>query len=207
VSDRPAIYNILILQGSDWNETTIQLCNSVQISCRARVGQTYLNIDPLGFPLSVGDKLKYGRCSFITVSAIASIGAESIQVEPLTAALAADSELIGYPLDLTGYIGRFQIKKKYSDLTPLASGVPSINPDKGLIFPVLPSLITTSLPSNCTWQDLPDDLQDRDAFLADSKLKKIWNSAYFWDLELVSASGIVKREIEGRSFISSEVTQ
>ncbi len=205
MSDRPAIYNILILQGSDWNDTTIQLRNSVRISCGAKVGQTYLNIDPLGTALAVGDKLKYGRCSVVTVSAIAPVGAELIQVIPLTFAISVDSDLIGAPIDLTGCTGRFQIRRQYSDASPLVSGVPIITGASGLISPSLSNLITASLPSNCTWQDLPDDLQDREAFLADPTLKKIWNAAYFWDLELVSPS--VRRVIEGRSFVSAEVTK
>jgi len=207
VSDRPAIFNILIMQGSDWNETTIQLFNSVQVSCAAKIGQTYLNIDPLGSALAIGDNLKYGRCPFATVSAIAPVGAESIQILPLSSAIAANSELIGYPLNLTGCTGLFQIRKNYADLTPLASGTPAISALSGLISPSLSNLITTSLAPNCTWQDLPDDLQDKEAFLADSKLKKIWNAAYFWDLKLFSSSGIVSREVEGRSFVSSEITK
>lgn len=207
MSDRPAIFNILILQGSDWNETTIQLCNSVRVSCRAKTGQTYLNIDPLGSALGIGDSLKYGRCSFVTISAIAHVGDESIQILPLSSAIAANSELIGYPLNLTGCTGLFQIKKNYADLTPLASGIPAISALSGLISPSLPNLITSSLVPNCTWQDLPDDLQDKESFLADPKLKKIWNAAYFWDLKVVSLEGIIKREVEGRSFVSSGVTK
>ena len=207
VSDRPAIFNILILQGSDWDETTIQLCNSVRISCGAKIGQTYLNIDPLGSALGIGDSLKYGRCSFVTISAIAHVGDESIQILPLPSAIAANSELIGYPLNLTGCTGLFQIKKNYADLIPLASGIPAISALSGLISPSLPNLVTASLVPTCTWQDLPDDLQDKESFLADPKLKKIWNAAYFWDLKLFSSSGIVSREVEGRSFVSSEITR
>lgn len=207
MSDRPAIFNILILQGSDWDETTIQLCNSVRVSCGAKIGQTYLNIDPLGSALGIGDSLKYGRCSFVTISAIAHVGDESIQILPLPSAIAANSELIGYPLNLTGCTGLFQIKKNYADLIPLASGIPAISALSGLISPSLPNLITASLAPNCTWQDLPDDLQDKESFLADPKLKKIWNAAYFWDLKVVSSAGIIKREVEGRSFVSSGVTK
>lgn len=207
MSDRPAIFNILIMQGSDWDETTIQLCNSVRVSCGAKTGQTYLKIDPLGSALGIGDSLKYGRCSFVTVSAIALVGDGSIQTLPLPSAIAANSELIGYPLDLTGCAGTFQIKKNYADLIPLAFGAPAISALSGLISPSLPNLITSSLVSTCTWQDLPDDLQDKESFLADPKLKKIWNAAYFWDLKIISSSGIAKREIEGRAFVSSGVTR
>lgn len=81
----------------------------VILSERASAKETRLDVDPLWFPLQIGDRIKYDNL-IVTVSDNADIGADSIKVESLPGNL--DKKSVGFLLDFETGSEKIGTRKK-----------------------------------------------------------------------------------------------
>jgi hypothetical protein len=101
-----------------------------------------------------------------------------------------DNQTVPVPINLTGYTARASIRQTADSSSVTADFVCTFDPDRstGIITISLSDAVTTAIST---------------AGKADySKLAK-----YTWDMEIVSASGVVTRILNGTVTVSPEVTR
>lgn len=208
-----ARYNIQILQGATYGEITFLLRHKIVLSAAAVIGDTTLSVSPLPHALTTGTTLSFDGV-VVTLTADASLGANTIQVESLLQDLVKGVSAKGNPVDLTGFSARAAIRVNYDDTSPLATftcNIPSPATD-GIVTILMPSDVTTTLPANVTPNKADDivDLQDV-AFPTTTELK-LFNpgkAPYVWDLEVYDSASppLVIRYLYGRVLVLSEATK
>lgn len=104
--------------------------------------------------------------------------------------------------DYTGYQFRGQLRKKTGGEVIANFDCSFIAPSPGYhggISFALSAIVTTAIKPNCNLQDVPEGYQ-----LAD--LDDLPGRPYFYDIESVSPSNTVTRELEGLVLVTAEVT-
>ena len=213
----PNLLNLVINQGSDFNDLTFQLAHKCITRCAAKPSlvPTIIKIEPMGVTLPIGSILIYG-CDDLVLSAAMNPIDRVISVTSIPSSIPESSIIQGPSIDITGWQVRSTMRDKTNNV--IADFVGTIqNPTQGQFKITLPSAVTTQLKANCTWTDyqgidineLGQPLESLLSVSVDTKkrFKKLLDSAYFWDVETVDTSGVVTRRVEGLVLVSGEVTK
>lgn len=194
-----AKYNLLIQQGSTFRKP-FSFRHAIHV--KRKVSATQLEIRPLSSALLAGVELSGADDLILEVTANAAQGDRVLTIANHLPAIANDTVLGGAKKDLTGTTIRSFIRKAYNKPVE-AEFVCTVlgSPQNGDIEIELPASITAALKQNCTWEELPENIQDRSQIPEDLYLR-----GYVWDLETVLGT-TVSREIEGRVFITPEATR
>lgn len=212
----PNLLNLVINQGSDFNDLTFQLAHKCLTRCAAKPSlvPAIIKIEPMGITLSTGSILIYG-CDDLVLSAAMNPTDRVVSVTAIPSSIPNGSTIQGPPIDITGWTIRSTIRDKTRNVIANFVGV-NQNPTQGQFKITLPSTITTQIKSNCTWKDyqgidisqLGQPLEALLSVSSDTKkrVKKLSDSAYFWDVATVDTAGIVTRRVEGLVLVSGEVT-
>lgn len=212
----PNLLNLVINQGSDFNDLTFQLAHQCLTRCAAKPSlvPAIIKIEPMGITLSTGSILIYG-CDELVLSAAMNPTDRVVSVTAIPSSIPNGSTIQGPPIDITGWTIRSTIRDKARNVIANFVGI-NQNPTQGQYKVTLPSTITTQIKANCTWKDyqgidisqLGQPLESLLSISSDTKkrFKKLSNSAYLWDLETVDTGGIVTRRVEGLILVSGEVT-
>jgi hypothetical protein len=208
-----ARYNIQIPAGTTYGPITFVLRHKIVLSAPALIGNTTLSVSPLPHGLETGNTLKFGDVT-VTLTANASLGANTIQVESLLQDLVKGLSAKGNPVDLTGFSARAAIRAKYEDASPLATftcniPAPATN---GVVTILLPSNVTTTLPANIIPNRADDIVDLQDATFPTATESKLFNpgiAPYFWDLECFNTASppLVIRYLYGRVLVTAEATK
>lgn len=213
----PNLLNLVINQGSDFNDLTFQLAHKCLTRCATKPSlvSTMIKIEPMGVTLPLGSILIYG-CDDLVLSAPMGPNDRVIFVTMIPSSIPNGSMIQGPPIDITGWNIRSTIRDKTNNIIANFVGVID-NPILGKFKITLPSLVTTQLKANCTWKDLQgidisllgQPLESLLSVSSDTKkrIKKLLDSAYFWDVETIDNANIVARRSEGLIFVSGEVTK
>lgn len=213
----PNLLNLVINQGSDFNDLTFQLAHKCLTRCAAKPSlvPTIIKIEPMGLTLPIGSILIYG-CDDLVLSAAMNPTDRVISVTSIPSSIPNGSTIQGPPIDITGWNIRSTIRDKTNIVIANFIGI-NHNPTQGQFKVTLPSTITSQIKANCIWTDyqgidinqLGQPLESLLSVSVDTKkrFKKLLDSAYFWDVETIDMSGIVTRRVEGLILISGEVTK
>ncbi len=95
----------------------------------------------------------------------------------------------GNAVDLTGYTGRGQIRKRYSSTDITASFTVTVDTPEmdGVVSVLMSSTVTTGITSGKTYRSSA--------------------SKYVYDIEIVSSGNVVTRLIQGKMYIDPEATK
>jgi hypothetical protein len=208
-----ARFNIEIQQGATFGPVTLVLRHKIVLATAAELSATTLSVSPLAHAITSGTTLTFGTVAVVT-SANASIGARSLSVNAISAALAKGVTAKGNLVDLTGFQARASIRANYADTAALAGFTctvvsPATN---GEVTIAMPSTTTTTLPANIA-PGKSDDIVDLQAnTFPDANEAKLFypgTSAYYFDVECFNTSSppVVNRWIYGRVLVSSEATK
>lgn len=212
----PNLLNLLINQGSDFNDLTFQLAHKCLTRCATKPSlvPTIIKIEPMGITLPIGSILIYGFDDLV-LSATMTPTDRVVSVTNIPSSIPIGSIIQGPPIDITGWQVRSTMRDKTGLVIANFVGVLQ-NSLQGQFKVTLPSTVTTQLKANCTWTDYQgidiDELgQPLESLLSVStdtkkRFKKLSDSAYFWDVETVDNAGIVTRRVEGLVLVSGEVT-
>lgn len=212
----PNLLNLVINQGSDFNDLTFQLAHKCLTRCATKPSlvPTIIKIEPMGVTLPIGSILIYG-CDDLVLSAALNPTDRAIFVTSIPSSIPNESTIQGPPIDITGWTIRATIRDKTRNIIAGFVGV-NQNSTQGQFKITLPSTITSQINANCTWKDyqgidisqLGQPLESLVSLSSDAKkrFKKLSDSAYLWDVETVDTSGIVTRRVEGLILVSGEVT-
>lgn len=216
-----AQYNILIRKGATF-DPAFQFVHEIVLSKDLRPGATLLNIEPLTVALPDNSLLSFpmpNSCDTVDVVLNGDalvIGARTLQIEPYagTVTVACGTGAEGPAIDLTGRTYRGAIRKAEGDPAPLATFTCTTTPLEGIVVASLSADITSILPTNCEWLDLPQaqiperDFQDRNQFVIERKGREIdiYQQGYYWDLEYQIGLK-VEAVFRGRAFVCWEATQ
>ena len=201
-----AIHNLLIPKGDDF-ELKLTLRHGTSLRCAAAVSAvpTMIKINPLGAAMMIGQKLTYGNCGELTLTAAIGPLDMVATVANIPAPLPSGQILQGNPIDITGWQGFSSIRSAYG--APLSwDSICSIYgpPANGTFSILLPRSISITIPANCTAPDLFDlggfDIKHR------STWGKAAKTAYVWDFDTIDLNDRRTRRIEGRALITGEVT-
>ncbi len=201
-----AQYNLCIGQGETF-ATTFKIYNTIAITETAEVGATTLKVLPLPHNLSNGASLKFGTVT-VTLSAGASIGAETLSVGAISGKILDNTTARGNLLDLTGKSVRAKIRKAYSDTAALADFVcTSTNP--GVVVINLTSTATAALAANITPGNAKKIVNKQTLTKEDYKLFLPGLAPYYWDLEVFDTASPpqVTRYIFGEVLVTAEATK
>lgn len=213
----PTILNLVIKQGSDFNDLTFQLAHKCITRCAAKPSTTpaQIKIEPMGVTLSTGSILIHG-CEDLVLSAPLNPEDRVISVTSIPSSIPVGSAIQGPFIDITGWSIRSTIKDKAGLVIANFVGVID-DALKGRFKVTLSSSVTSGLTSNCDWTDLqnvdittlgqPIDSLTFTTTESKKRFKRLFDSAYYWDLETVDTSGIVNRRSEGLVLVTSEVTK
>lgn len=213
----PNLLNLVINQGSDFNDLTFQLAHKCLTRCatKSSLTPTIIKIEPMGVTLPTGSILIHG-CDDLVLSAPMNPIDRFISVTMVPSSIPNGSIIQGPSIDITGWQIRATIRDKTNNV--IANFVGALkNPLQGQFKITLPSTITTQLKANCTWTDyqgidislLGQPLESLLSVSVDTKkrFKKLLDSAYFWDVETIDTAGIVTRRVEGLVLVSGEITK
>lgn len=205
------VRNLVVEQGAT-SKTSLVYSHSVKLICPGLVNSTILKCASITkeIPDATVLKFKLSACEAIevTTNGVTSVGSESIVIQPYvgTKAIPVLSIAKIAPIDLTGEIWRGSCRKKYSDTTPLFTWTFSIIPLQGVIVGTVTDEITAALiipdKEKVIFSDIPQDVQLERNFPTG-----VWSKAYFYDWEREFADGTVDRAMQGRLWLSVEVTR
>lgn len=155
-----------------------------------------IKIEQLGAAMTLGQRLRYGRCQDFVLAANLGATDETASVTAVPIALSAGTVLYGNAIDMTDWT----FAAKMTDGTTKWSINATL--DAGKIYLLLPK--STVAPANCTRQDILKiegfDLQN---YLTWGGLKA---KSYRWDLEATDTGSITTRRLEGNILLTGEVT-
>ena len=201
-----AIHNLLIPKGDDF-ELRLTLCHGTTLRCDVAVSTapTVIKINPIGASMAIGEKLRYGNCGELVLTAPIGPLDMVATVASIPSLLLADRPLQGNPIDITGWTGFSSMRSAYGaaiswDSVCTIDG-PAID---GTFLMRLPRSISATIPANCSAPDL-FDLEGFDIDSA-STWGKLSKTAYVWDFDTIDLSDRRTRRIEGRALITNEVT-
>lgn len=209
----PYLLNLLICQGSDFNDLTFQLAHKCLVRCAVSSSEVpaTIKIEPMGVSMSTGSIIISG-CDDLVLAAPLAPNDRFISVTSIPSSLPLGSVLQGPNIDITGWQIRGSIKDKVNLLIANFIGV-VVNALEGKFKLTLTSTVTSAIRANCEWKDY----QNIDISLLGQPLetlgdvdikqyKKLNDSAYKWDFETIDTAGIVTRRGEGLALVSGEVT-
>ncbi len=204
-------YNLLIPQGATYTNTFV-FRHKIALTEAAAIGATTLKITSLQHEITSGSTLTFGTTT-VTLSATASIGARTLSVNAISAALAKNASASGNLINFTGKTARASIRSTHSSTTALASFTCTIaTPANGEILLTLPSTTTATIPANIT-PTKADDIADIQAnsFPSSTELKLFSPglAPYVWDLEVFDTSSPpqVTRYLYGVVLVTAEATK
>jgi hypothetical protein len=213
--ESPPVLNILILQGSDFEDLTFQLRSQAFVRCPASVSTTpsSIKIEEMGVTMLAGEKLLVGCDELVLASDL--LPADRVaSVTSIPTAIATGQVLIGKPIDITGWSFAGKVKTTAGE-TLVTFSCAIVSAVNGTFKPIISKVITAAIGQNCTWQDYQGiDIQDigkpidLEKYAPDAvkRLKRISNTAYRWDVESTDTGGKTKRRVEGLAIVSGEVT-
>ena len=203
--------NIVIEQGAT-SRTTLIVNHAVRTVCPVLPNEVLVKCSPLmvDIPDAFSLKFKLSACQTIELitDGVTLAGAETINIQPYsgTVTIPSLSKAKIAPYDLTGEIWRGACRKKYSDPTPLFTWDFDITPLQGLVIGIVPDEVTAAIVvgdrERVTFLDIPDDFQSDRNFTA-AILAKAW----YYDWERVYPDGTVERALQGRLWMTAEVTK
>lgn len=212
----PNIYNLLIQQGSSFNDLTFQLVHKCLVRCPVKPSSepAIIKIEPMGITLPVGSILISG-CDDLVLAAPMLPEDRSIQVTSVPSSISNGSGLIGSPVDITDWQVRSSIRDKANLIIANFVGIVT-DSLKGKYKLTLSDTVTASIKPNCTWRDyqgidislLGQPLESLSSMSVEAKkrFKKLSDDAYRWDVETIDSAQIVSRRFEGLVLVSGEVT-
>lgn len=213
----PTILNLVINQGSDFNDLTFQLAHKCITRCAAKpsLEPTQIKIEPMGVTLNTGSILICG-CDDLVLAEPLNPDDRVISVTSIPSSIPNNSIIQGPNVDITGWIVRSAIKDRTGNLIANFAGVID-NALLGKFKVTLSNSVSSTVAANVSWQDIRD-LNVNDLGLpldsltfstpdAKKRFKKVFESAYLWDLETVDTAGIVSRRVEGLVLVTREVTK
>lgn len=201
-----AIHNLLIPKGDDF-ELRLTLRHGTALRCEAAVSAvpTVIKINPIGANMAIGEKLRYGNCGELTLTAAIGPLDMVATVANVPDKLPAGQPLQGNPIDVTGWQGFSSVRSAHGaalswNAVCTIDG-PAIN---GTFLILFPRSISSTIPANCSAPDLFDlggfDLDNAPTW------GKFAKTAYVWDFDTIDLSDRRTRRIEGRALVSGEVT-
>ena len=164
----------------------------------AFAGDTTIYVFPLTYELTSGRKLVFPN-QRVTLAATATVGATTLTVTALSidSLISINPDIAAtqndFPVDLTGYTARSQIRETVESSTILAQFTTSIQADVGT---GVDSVIRLQLPSDPNQTYNTTELVPTPSGLY-----------YVWDVEIVSPGGQVTRIVQGDVEVSAEVTR
>jgi hypothetical protein len=107
------------------------------------------------------------------------------------------------PIDLTGWTFTAQIRRKHQAAEVLGElQIVVLSAIAGTVELRLPHNITSGIKANVTRDELPDNIQNSALFGSG-----VFEKGYVWDLEELPPNGPRVRRLEGRIFVTPEVTR
>lgn len=200
-----ATQNLLIPQGDDF-EFKISFHHGTQLLCDALPSTVpaKINIAPIGATMLAGQKLFYGGCGELILSAPIAPTDLTAMVTKIPAKIAKDTSLRGNPIDVTGWTGFSSIRSNFGEVLSW-DGICTIDSALSGTFSVLfPRAVTRLIPANCSAAQLSviQDFSMDDA----ATWGKLIKQSYYWDFDTIATNNRRTRRTEGRALVSSEVT-
>jgi hypothetical protein len=201
-------FNQLIKQG-ETHTIAFQFMKSIRPLRNIESGATKIYVPrmvealPDNFKLSFD--LGYGRVADLVVTEPVAIGDDEIIIAPYTGrTILAGTRSPTTPRVLADTTWRGQVRAAYESPTPLLTYTFNlVGGADGLIQGEIAANATAAAAPNAIFSDIPDDRQNQEAFAPN-----VWANAYFWDWESVSTvDGTVKRELQGRTWVTREATK
>jgi hypothetical protein len=202
-------YNTIIKQG-ETHKIAFRFMNSVRLTRNVESGANEIHVPPMvetlpsGFTLTFD--LGFGRVVDLKTAASVALGATKIAIEPYTVStkILADTRAQTTPRVLVDTTWRGQIRTAYESTTPLLTyAFNLIGGANGIVQGEISATATAAATANAIFSDIPANRQSPDDFSP-----AIWAAAYYWDWESVSTiDGTVKRELQGRTWITKEATK
>jgi len=217
-SNDVAILNILIPQGSDFEES-FQIRHSTTVRCPVlpSASVTGIKIEEMGITMMAGDTIQI-NCDDLVLSSDLSPNDRILYVEEVPNKIANGETVTAKPIDITGWT----FSAKLSDALGTVSADFTCAVTDGLEgrFSLrLPKVISTDLKSNCTWEEYQGiDIQSigqplevlEDQEYSKTTIKRIEAlllKAYRWDIESADLNASTLRRVEGFALVSEEVTK
>lgn len=194
---QPIYLEFVIFQGATF-ERTLQFSHGVMLRKPLEMGSSSISVYGLTCALPVGFVLSYplsgGMSVDLTVASAASIGAETVSIQPYTGNVRLPFKSIaqGPPEDLTGQSWRGQIRPTASSSTVLADLPITLVPVDGLVSIAIPASTTASLAPNAEYAEYSDGSYS--------------GAAYALDIES-EVGGAVKKRAYGIARVIREVTR
>lgn len=213
----PSILNLVIEQGSDFNNLTFQLAHKCITRCAVTSSDlpSVIKIEPMGVTLPVGSILICG-CDDLVLSAPMNPDDRVIEVTKIPSSIPNKTVIQGPYVDITGWLIRAKIRDKANSVIATFIGTIS-NALRGEFKVTIDNSITSTLVPNCTWQDYQNidinTLGQPVETLGDvskdyiKRFKNLCSVAYRWDMETEDTATIVTRRSEGLVLVADEVTK
>jgi hypothetical protein len=201
-------FNTIIKQG-ETHKLAFRFMNSLRPLRNIESGATKIYVPrmvealPDNFKLSFD--LGYGRVSDLVVVEPVAIGDDEIMVQPYTGrTILAGTRSPTTPRVLADTTWRGQVRATYDSPDPLLTYTLNlIGGADGVVEGVVAAPSTAAAIPNAIFSDIPENRQSQEAFAPN-----VWANAYFWDWESVSTvDGTVRRELQGRTWITREATK
>jgi len=201
-------YNKIIKQG-ETHRVAFQFMNSVRLTRLIETGATKIHVPPMVEVLPSGFTLSFERFGVVVdlvTASLVELGDKEIPVQTYTGrtSIPANTRAQTTPRTLTDTTWRGQVRTSYESPEPLlAYTMNLIGGANGVVQGEISATATAAAKPNAIFSDIPEDRQRQDAFDP-----KIWAAAYYWDWESVSTvDGTVRRELQGRAWITKEATR
>lgn len=202
-------YNTIIKQG-ETHRIAFRFMNSIRLVRNVEQGATEIHVPPMtevlpaDFTLSFD--LGFGRVVDLVTASSVALGDEEIPIQTYAGKtrILANSRAQTTPRMLVDTTWRGQVRSAYESTTPLLTySFNLIGGADGVVQGEISATATAAAMPNAIFSDIPENRQVQDAFEP-----TVWAAAYFWDWESVSTvDGTVKRELQGRTWITREATR
>jgi hypothetical protein len=202
-------FNTIIKQG-ETHRIAFRFMNSIRSTRLIEPGATKIHVTPMVETLPSGFTLSFdigsGRVIDLVTSAAIDLDDTEIPINTYTCKvrIPASTRAQTTPRTLVDTTWRGQVRTAYESATPLLTySLNLIGGATGVVQGEISATATAAATPNAIFSDIPQNRQLQDAFDP-----TIWAAAYYWDWESVSTvDGTVKRELQGRAWITKEATK
>jgi hypothetical protein len=199
--------NTIIRQG-ETHRIAFQFMRSIKLARPLLPGAIEIRVPKMTETLDAGLILTftYGQ-QFIdlTIASDVDLADERIQIQPYTGTvqLPVGASAPTNPRILADLAWRGQVRKNYNDPAPLLEySFNLIGGLNGIVQGEISASATAGADANAIFSDIPPNIQLDAAFP-----RPVWAAAYYWDWESVTPDGSVRRELQGRVWITREATK
>ena len=201
-------FNTLIRQG-ETHKIAFLFTNSIRCLRNVEAGADEIYVPRMTEALPANFKLTFdlgfGRAVDLLTSAPVEIGDSTISIQQHTGTtILAGIRAQTTPRILADTTWRGQVRATYDSPDPLLTyAFNLIGGANGIVQGEISATATANATANAIFSDIPSNRQSSDDFSP-----AIWAAAYYWDWESVSTiDGTVKRELQGRTWITKEATK